>query len=345
MQLTDSQKQAVEQNEGPLLIIAGAGTGKTTVLIEKIKYLIQNKLAKPEEILALTFTDKACREIEERVDRALPLGYNQLNIATFHSFSDTILRDEAAQIGLSPAYKLQTTAQQVYFLRKHLFELELNYFRPLGNPTKFLEGLLQHFSRLRDEDVTPEEYLKWTEIRSQKSEVKTEEEKIEKEKYQELANAYKKFQELKIRENVMDFADLIFYAVRLFKKRSNVTVQYKNKFKYILVDEFQDTNIAQYELIKLLAPPDSTHLKKAGGPTGGGPAGFESSEASEKRWDEGGTGPAKIGAPILTVIGDDNQSIYKFRGASVSNILKFMEDYPSAGKVILLENFRSNQNP
>lgn len=306
MELTLSQRQAVEYSKGPLLIIAGAGTGKTTVLVEKVKYLIKNNLAKPEEILALTFTDKAAREMEERVDKALPYGYFQMWILTFHSFCDRILREEASHIGLSPAYKLQTQAQSILYLKNNLFLFDLDYFRPLGNPNKFIEGLIQHFSRLRDEDISPSQYLDWAQ--SQKLKVKSQnqdEEKLETEKYLELAKAYKKFQQLKIKDNVMDFADLIFYTLKLFRERKNILQRYKKQFQYLLVDEFQDTNIAQYELIKLLAP-QKENLK-------------------------------------LSVIGDDNQSIYKFRGASVSNILQFMNDYKKAEKVILIENYRSNQ--
>jgi DNA helicase-2/ATP-dependent DNA helicase PcrA len=301
MQLTKRQQQAVEYNKGPLLIIAGAGTGKTTVLVEKVKYLIKKNLAKPEEILALTFTDKAAREMEERVDKALPYGYFQTWISTFHSFADRILRDEASHIGLSPAYKLQTQAQSILYLKNNLFLFKLNYFRPLGNPNKFIEGLIQHFSRLRDEDVSFNQYIGWAE--NQK--ISKDEDKTECEKNIELAKAYKKFQSLKIKDNVMDFSDLIFYTLKLFRERKNILKKYKSQFKYLLVDEFQDTNIAQYELIKLLAPP----LKN----------------------------------PHLSVIGDDNQSIYKFRGASISNILQFMDDYKTAKKVVLLENYRSNQ--
>ncbi len=301
MQLTKSQKQAVEYNKGPLLIIAGAGTGKTTVLVEKIKHLIKISLAKPEEILALTFTDKAAREMEERIDKALPYGYFQMWVSTFHSFADRILREEAAHIGLSPAYKLQTQAQSVLYLRNNLFLFELKYFRPLGNPNKFIEGLIQHFSRLRDEDISPKEYLDWA--KNQKT--LKDEDKTEHEKNLELAKAYQKFQDLKLKDNAMDFSDLIFYTLKLFRERKNILKKYKEQFKYVLVDEFQDTNIAQYELIKLLAPPSEN--------------------------------------PKLSVIGDDNQSIYKFRGASVSNILQFMDDYKTAQKVVLVENYRSNQ--
>lgn len=292
--INNEQKRAVTYNNGPLLIIAGAGTGKTTVIVEKIKSLIKKKLAKPEEILALTFTEKAAFEMEERVDREMPYGYFQMWISTFHSFADQVLKEEASQIGISPIYRLMTDAETIIFLRKNLFIFNLNYFRPLGNPNKFLEALLGHFSRLRDENISPEQYLQWAK-----------KQKIEKEKYFELAGAYKTYQAIKIKENLFDFADLIYYLVELFKKRKNVLKKYREKFKYILVDEFQDTNIAQYDLLKLFAPP------------------------SEK--------------PRLTIVGDDSQAIYKFRGASVSNIINFMKDYKKSKQITLVKNYRSNQ--
>jgi len=157
--LNNQQLKAVKHLSGPLLIIAGAGTGKTTVITERIKYLILKKHVRPSQILALTFTEKAALEMEERVDKAMPYGYTQMWISTFHSFCDRILRQEAIHIGLNPTYKLMSDAETILLLRKNLFQLKLEYFRPMGNPTKFLSALVQHFSRLKDEDVSPEEYF------------------------------------------------------------------------------------------------------------------------------------------------------------------------------------------
>ena len=303
--LNSEQKKAVTYHKGPLLIVAGAGTGKTTVIVEKIKYIIKKKLAHPQEILALTFTEKAAAEMEERVDREMPYGFFQMEISTFHAFADSILKEEAPHIGLSPAFKLMTEAENIIFLRKNLFAMTLKYFRPLGNPNKFLENLLQHFSRLKDEDVSPAEYLMWAKAQSSKSKVQNEEERIEAEKYLELATAYQKYQDLKEKENLFDFSDLIYYLIKLFRSRKNILKKYQQKYKYILVDEFQDTNIAQYNLIKLLIPAESN--------------------------------------PNLTVVGDDSQAIYKFRGASVSNILNFISDYKKSKQITLIKNYRSHQ--
>ncbi len=299
--LNKEQKQAVEHGEGPLLIIAGAGTGKTTVITERIKWLVSSEKAKSSEILALTFTDKAAREMEERVDIAMPYGYTDMWISTFHSFCDRVLRQEALQIGLDPGYKLMAQAETTQFLINNLFKFKLKYFRPLGNPTKFVDGMLQHFSRLKDEDITPEEYLKYA--RRIKKKAKTKEEKHEAAKTLELASAYRTYEELKVKEGVMDFGDLISNTLKLFRTRKNILRQYQNQFKYILVDEFQDTNYAQNELAMLLAG------RKAN----------------------------------ITVTGDDDQSIYRFRGAAVSNIIQFRKNYPKAKIVVLSKNYRSSQ--
>src|SRR5690606_35241604 len=160
-ELNPKQKSAVEHKNGPLLIIAGAGTGKTTVITERIKHLIVKRNIQPQNILALTFTDKAAYEMQERIDILLPYGYTNLWIHTFHSFCDRVLRDEAHNIGLDPGYKLMTETEGVLLARQNIFELGLKKFRPLGNPTKFLDALLVHFSRLKDEDITPADYMKW----------------------------------------------------------------------------------------------------------------------------------------------------------------------------------------
>jgi DNA helicase-2/ATP-dependent DNA helicase PcrA len=308
--LNDQQIRAIKYKTGPLLIIAGAGTGKTTVITERIKYLITKNFAKPSEILALTFTEKASKEMEERVDVAMPYGYTQMWISTFHSFCDRVLRREALHIGLDPKYKLNTQSESVQFIRQNLFKFDLNYFRPLGNPTKFISGMLQHFSRLQDEDITPNEYLKFTEKLKKPStssgiNLKNKEQKTEIMKWEELSGAYKTYDELKVKEGAMDFGDLIIKTLKLFRERPNILREYRKQFKYFLVDEFQDTNIAQYELLKLLAPPK--------------------------------------GKSNLTVVGDDSQSIYKFRGAAISNILYFKKDYKNVKTVVLTKNYRSTQ--
>src|SRR3990167_11447301 len=216
--LNKEQEKAVAYDKGSLLIIAGAGTGKTTVVTERIKRLIGQGLAKPEEILALTFTEKAALEMEKRIDIALPYGTFGLWVSTFHSFCDRILRTEALNIGLSPNFKLMTEAETYLFVKKNFWQFNLDYFRPNGNPYKFIEGLIQHFQRLQDEDLSSESYLAFVKSqirhvpRSPKDEVgnpksvhgesvQDESEKEEVNKYLELANAYKVYGELKIKED------------------------------------------------------------------------------------------------------------------------------------------------
>ncbi len=157
--LTARQRKAVTHDAGPLLIVAGAGTGKTTVITRRIAWLIAEKRALPSEILALTFTDRAALEMVERVDRLVPYGLHDAEISTFHAYGDRLLREHALEAGLSDRSTVLSRAEQIIFLREHLFELPLDRYRPLGDPTRFLSALVTLISRLRDEDITPAAYL------------------------------------------------------------------------------------------------------------------------------------------------------------------------------------------
>ena len=322
--LNTSQLEAVTHRDGPLLIVAGAGTGKTTVITSKIGWLILDQGIKPDEILSLTFTEKAASEMEERVDKLLPMGYVDLWISTFHSFAERIVREHALDIGLNGNFKLLSETEQWLLIRRNLDRFNLDYYRPLGNPVKFIHALLTVFSRAKDEEISPEDYLNYV------SELKLNSDSIEfvtsilppediknlppaeakalfaEEilKQQEIAEAYQVYQKLLVENNALDFGDLINYVLKLLKTRKGILAKYRAKFKYILVDEFQDTNWAQYELVKLLASPHND----------------------------------------LTVVGDDDQSIYKFRGASISNIMQFKDDFPQAKEIFLIDNYRSSQN-
>jgi DNA helicase-2/ATP-dependent DNA helicase PcrA len=310
--LNKEQTQAVTHNSGPLLIVAGAGTGKTTVITRRIAYLIEQGLAKPNEILALTFTEKASGEMQDRLAELLPLGFYDMWISTFHGFCHRILEAHALDIGITNEFKLINQTQAWILIHNNLEKFELDYYKPLGNPQKFISALLKHFSRAKDELITPDEYLKFAEEQTLNSDsadkpniAKTEnpEEKIELQRITEVGNAFFLYEKLLLENNYLDFANLINFTYKLFTTRPNILKHYQNKFKYILVDEFQDTNFAQYELVKLLA-------------------------GSNKN---------------LVVVGDDDQSIYKFRGASVSNILKFKSDFPTLKQITLTENYRSHQ--
>ena len=298
--LNPEQKAAVTHGEGPLLIVAGVGTGKTTVITRRIAWLISEKQAKPAEILALTFTDKAAAEMEERVDVLVPYGYVEARISTFHSFCDRVLRENAVLLGLDPAYDILTEAEQAIFLKNHLFELPLQRFRPLGNPMKHLQALLSLFSRAKDENVSPEAYLTFAEDLA--SGAQTEEEQQEAAKQRELAVSFAAYQRLMLEAGRVDFGDLICLSLQLFQSHPDVLRRYQLQFRYVLVDEFQDTNHAQFELLRMLC-----------------------------------------GHRNLTACGDDDQSIYQFRGAAISNILEFLTRYPDADQVVLTENYRSPQ--
>ncbi|MEK7122941.1 MAG: UvrD-helicase domain-containing protein, partial [Patescibacteria group bacterium] len=153
--LNDEQKQAVIHGEGPLLIVAGAGTGKTTVITRRIAWLILSGTCKPEEVLALTFTEKAAGEMEERVDRLMPYGYVNLWISTFHAFCQRMLERHGLDIGIPNTFMLLDTTASWLLVRRNLDRFDLHYYRPRGYPTKFIHALLQHFSRAKDEGVLP----------------------------------------------------------------------------------------------------------------------------------------------------------------------------------------------
>ncbi|MFH1292104.1 MAG: ATP-dependent DNA helicase [bacterium] len=297
--LNQSQQQAVEYNQGPLIIVAGAGTGKTTVITQKIVYLLQNELAKPEQILALVFNDKAADEIQERVDEIIDIGYIDMQISTFHSFCQQILEQYGLDIGIPNNFKILTQTDAWILIKKKLDKFGLDYYRPLGNPGKHIHELIKHFSKCKDELIDPQAYLEYAE------DVKLDKDndnQDEHDRLTEIANAYHVYNRLLLEHNSLDFGDLIYYAVKLLKKRPQVLKQLQERFKYILVDEFQDVNWAQYELVRKLG--------------------------------ENGQ---------LTVVGDDDQSIYAFRGASVANILRFKDDYQKVKEIVLTENYRSGQ--
>lgn len=332
--LNTEQLQAVTYSGGPLLIVAGAGTGKTTVITRRIAWLIEQGLAKPEEILALTFTEKASSEMEERVDLLSPLGYVDFWISTFHAFCERILKIHALDIGLSNDFKLLDETKQWLLVHKNFQKFELDYYRPLGSPAKHIDALLTHFSRCKDELIGPSDYLKHAqelELSSGRAELVTDEEKKQEIlRIRELANAFHVYQKLLLDNGFLDFGDLINCTIELFQKRPGILKYYQQKFKYIFVDEFQDTNLAQYELVKLLV--------------GSGKLVVSSGQKKNKTDSQAlQTTNNKLQTPQITVVGDDDQSIYKFRGASVSNILRFKEDYKDAQQITLTQNYRSSQ--
>ncbi len=303
--LTARQRKAVTHGDGPLLIVAGAGTGKTTVITRRIAWLIAEKRALPSEVLALTFTDRAAFEMLERVDRLVPYGHTDAQIGTFHAFGDRLLREHALEAGLSDRSTVLSRAEQIIFLREHLFELPLDRYRPLGNPTRFLSALVTLISRLRDEDLSPAAYLAAVERIEAEAAARPDDGALAERAaaQRELAETYAAYEALMRGSDRIDFGDQVSLALRLLREHPAVLEEERRRYRYILVDEFQDTNHAQWELVKLLAA------------------------------DHGN----------VTVVGDDDQSIYRFRGAALGNILGFRDAYPKAANVVLVDNYRSRQ--
>ncbi|MCE1247504.1 MAG: ATP-dependent helicase [Firmicutes bacterium] len=298
--LTTQQREAIFFGEGPLMVVAGAGTGKTFCITQRVANLISSGAANTNEILVLTFSEKAAQEMEERIDIILPYAFSDIWVSTFHSFGQRILRDHSFDAGLDPDFKVLTEEECIVFLEENIFKLPLKKFRPLSNPAKFLEALVRLFSRLKDEDISAEEYKTWAASLPQSDDpVEIERREIN----QELASVYEAYNSLMFEKGFIDLADLIYLPLQILRNHPLTADRYRKKYKFVLVDEFQDTNFSQYQLLKNLA----------------------------------------MGRRNLTVVGDDDQSIYKFRGAAISNILNFMDDFPEAHQVTLTKNFRSPQ--
>ena len=303
--LNKEQIEAVTHGQGPLLIIAGAGTGKTSVISRRIAWLLDQGLCKTDEILALTFTDKAAHEMLERVDVLVPYGYTDIWISTFHAFGDRILRENALAAGINPDFKVLTRPESAVFFREHLFKFGLKYYRPLADPTRFLEAMITLFSRAKDEDIAPKDYLDFARKLAIEAKGNPQDEALQEEAAQqiELAAAYEKYQELLIKEGVVDFGNQFYMALDLLRSHPLILKKYRKQFKYILVDEFQDTNFAQFKIVKLLAG-DSKNIN---------------------------------------VVADDDQCIYRWRGAAYSNVINFTETFAESKKISLIQNYRSSQ--
>lgn len=281
--LNEQQKKGVFTTEGPVLLLAGAGSGKTRVLTHRIAYLIDELGVNAWNIMAITFTNKAAGEMKERVENLVGIGSDSIWITTFHSSCVRILRRYADRLGYDNNFTIYDTDDQKSVMKEICKRLQID--------TKMLKErtILAAISSAKDELISPEEYELGTlgDYRKQK-----------------IAMAYREYQATLKKSNAMDFDDLLMKTVELFKADREVLGSYQRRFKYIMVDEYQDTNTAQFELIRLLA--DDHHN--------------------------------------LCVVGDDDQSIYKFRGANIRNILDFESVYPEAEVIRLEQNYRSTQN-
>ncbi len=297
--LNKAQREAVLHDTGPVLVIAGAGTGKTKVITNRIAFLILTGKAHPEEILALTFTDKAAQEMQDRVDELLPYGVVETSIMTFHALGGLLLRDHALDLQLHLQLRLATPVQQHMILRDVLeSQAKLEYFRPAQNPTMYTDLLLRYFSRLKDEALNPTAFRKQVDAFSDDMA-----EKYDQGKYWELAQIYELYEVRKREQGFMDFGDQLLLPYELLLHKPHILTNIQDQYKYLLVDEFQDTNAVQAKLLYLL---------------------------SKKQQN-------------IMVVGDDDQSVYRFRGAELQNILSFDDIFPQSKHIVLTKNYRSTQ--
>ncbi|MEK6189453.1 MAG: UvrD-helicase domain-containing protein, partial [Carnobacterium alterfunditum] len=279
--MNPKQQEAVVCTEGPLLIMAGAGSGKTRVLTHRIAYLIEEKNVNPWNILAITFTNKAAKEMKERVVRLLKEGGNDVWVSTFHAMCVRILRRDIDRIGYTRAFTISDPSEQQTLMKRILKERNID-------PKKYNpRAILGEISNAKNELDTPVDYRKRAESFFEKI----------------VADCYDDYQRELRRNQAVDFDDLIMLAIRLFKENPEILDYYQNKFHYIHVDEYQDTNEAQYTLVNMLA----------------------------ERFKN------------LCVVGDADQSIYGWRGANMENILNFEKDYPDTTTVLLEQNYRSTK--
>ncbi|UWD48844.1 DUF3553 domain-containing protein [Clostridioides difficile] len=280
--LNPAQREAVEKTEGPVLILAGAGSGKTKVLTTRIAYLMEDKGVQAPSILAITFTNKAANEMRERVEKNIGSETKEMWISTFHSCCVRILRKDINKIGYNRSFVIYDAADQVTLVKDCLKELNLSdkVFEP--------KAVISAISGAKDKLYTPKQFkdMNMSDNRMVK-----------------IADIYALYQDRLKRNSALDFDDLILKTVELFKANDEVLAYYRSRFRYIMVDEYQDTSKAQYELIKLLAREHQN----------------------------------------ICVVGDDDQSIYGWRGADIRNILEFEKDYDNVHVVKLEQNYRSTQ--
>lgn len=283
MALNEMQQLAVETTEGPLLILAGAGSGKTTVLVNRVQHIVESGLAQPWQVLAITFTNKAAGEIRERLERAIGSEANSIWAFTFHSCCARILRRFGERLGYSSHFTIYDTDDQKRVM-KHCQ-------KSLGLTDKIIhhKSILSEISSAKDSLIDAEEYKAMSANDYRKA---------------KIADCYELYQKELLKSDAMDFDDIIFNTVKLLEENDDVRELYQKQFKYVMVDEYQDTSHAQYILVSLLA------------------GGYKN----------------------ICVVGDDDQSIYRFRGATIENILSFEQQYKNAKVIRLEQNYRSTQN-
>lgn len=278
-ELNEKQQEAVKKTEGPLLILAGAGSGKTKVLTTKVAYLIENMDVSPYNILAITFTNKAATEMKERLHSLIGEKAGYIQVSTFHSFGLKILRENYEKLGYSSNFSIMDSDDSLSIIKKILKDFNLD--SKMYNPT----AIRHKISGCKNEIISPSEYDKYA---------ISEFEKI-------VLKVYQKYEETLKRNNAIDFDDLLILPLKLFREHSSILEKYQQRFQYILIDEYQDTNEAQYILTKMISAKYRN----------------------------------------ICCVGDNDQSIYSFRGANYRNILNFEKDYKDATIIKLEQNYRS----
>ncbi len=298
--LTHTQAAAVSHPAGPLLVVAGAGTGKTRTLTSRFVWLVEQG-APPGELLALTFSSAAAAEMRERLETLIDVPYEELRVSTFHSLCARLLREEALELGIDPYFTTVTPADRVALLHDHIGELSLRRHEIVGNSAALLASFVTRIDRLKDEMVSAEDCL--ARARERLDGVIEEGARTPAERDLEFAQLYVDHDRLLAAAGAADFGDLVLGAVRLLRERPHVRERLGDRFRHLLVDEYQDTNAAQRALVRLLAGAHGN----------------------------------------VTAVGDADQAIYRFRGASRESLREFERDYPGARVVELTENHRSGE--
>ena len=297
--LNIQQREAVEEIERPLLIIAGAGSGKTLTVASKIAYILEQG-AKPENILALAFNEKAAEELKNRVIEMVG-NAEDLNISTFHSFCNQLIQDNILNTKLNANFKVITETAQLVYLTKNINSFGIEHLEFNHEPYTLAEEMKKFMSRCKDESISPDDIKQYIETQ-EKTEL--DEEALEDlNNLKDILKIYRSYEDYKTKNNMLDFGDMLCTVYDLLKNKPLILKKYREKFQYVIVDEFQDTNYIQLQIVHLIA---SQHGH-------------------------------------ITVVGDDDQSIYRFRGAYITNIAEFKKMFPNYVEKALEHNYRSTK--
>ena len=291
--LNEEQREAVLSVEGPVLILAGAGTGKTRVIVHRVAELLRRDPSlTPKNVLALTFSRKAAEEMKERVEALLGTHPDEISFFTFHGFCHRFLQEHSLELGLPARLRLLDQSETWVFFRKLLPDLKLKHYGSLSDPTGCIDGFLRTIGRAKDERVSPEDMAAYA---------RSLEDPQERKLAEEVARVYRLYQRRIRSEGSLDFGDLVSETIRALRERPALLQRTRSRYRAVLVDEFQDTNVAQIELLRLLSGPEGN----------------------------------------LCVVGDDDQAIYRFRGASFASFLLMKEVFPAVKVIRLTRNYRS----